>query len=133
MTDIENIVINTVANNVWSEYPDIDVTSDYSPTPSSFPCVFIYEMANTAYRESFDDSLQEHQTNVMYQIDVFALTKSDAKKLRALADSAMSSMKFTRTYSAPTLNIDRTIKRYTSRYTAVVGELTDNKYQMYRS
>ena len=133
MIDIENIVINTVANAVWATYPDMDVSSDYDPTPESFPCVFIYELANTDYRPSFDDALTPHHVNVMYQVDVYALGKSDAKKIRSIVDAAMQGMKFTRTYSQPTLNVDRTIKRYTSRYTAVVGELTDNKYQMYRS
>ena len=133
MIDIENIVVNTVADKVYTVYPNADVTSDYNPTPSTIPCVFIYEVANTAYPQSFDDELKDHHVNVMYQADVFALKKSDAKKLRNLVNEAMQSMKFTRTYSSPTLNVDRTIKRYTSRYEAVVGELTDNIYQMYRS
>lgn len=133
MIDIENIVINTVATAVWETYPNADVSSDYDPTPSTFPCVFIYELGNTSYPESFDDSLKEHLTNVMYQADVFALSKEDAKAIRDIVDTEMLGMKFTRTYNAPTLNVDRTIKRYTLRYTAVVGELTDSKYQMYRS
>ena len=133
MIDIENIVIDTVANAVWESYPGVDVSSDYDPSPESFPCVFIYELANTAYPQSFDDELTDHHVNVMYQVDVYALDKETAKELRGITDSAMQGMKFTRTFSQPTLNMDRTIKRYTSRYTAIVGELSDSIYQMYRS
>ena len=132
MIDIENIVINTVATAVWASYPDADVISDYNPTPESFPCVMIYEAANTSYG-SFDDENVDHHVNVMYQADVFALDKTDAKTIRDIVDGAMMGMKFTRTYSSPTFNIDRTIKRYTMRYTAVVGEPNENEvYQMYR-
>ena len=133
MIDIENIVINTVAEAVWVSFHNADVTSDYNPTPETFPCVFVYEAANTSHTQTFDDALKDNNVNVMYQVDVFALTKEEAKSLRDIVDTAMQGMKFTRTYSSPTFNIDRTIKRYTSRYTAVVSELKDNKYQMYRS
>lgn len=132
MIDISNIVIDTVAKAVWETYPTADVTADYNPTPEVFPTVFIYEASNTSY-QSFDDSLTEHHVNVMYVVDVFALDLATAKAIRDITDEAMMGMKFTRNFSAPTFNIDRTIKRYTSRYTAVVGELTDNTYQMYRS
>lgn len=135
MIDIENIVIDTVATAVWAdaEFADIDVTSDYDPTPDTFPCVFIEQLSNTAYQNSFDDANTDHHVNVMFQIDTFALDKETSKKLRDITDTAMQGMKFTRIYSAPTMNVDRTIKRYTSRYTAIVGELTNSKYQMYRS
>lgn len=133
MIDIENIVVNTVAEAVWGTYPNADVSSDYDPAPETMPTVFIYEASNTAYEQSFDDALKNHHVNVMYQVDVFALDKETAKAIRDIVDTAMQGMKFTRTYSAPTLNIDRTIKRYTLRYEAIVGELIDNKYQMYRS
>ena len=133
MIDIENIVINTVAEAVWVSFPNADVTSDYNPTPETFPCVFIYEASNTAHTQTFDDALKDNNANVMYQVDIFALNKADAKSIRDIVDTAMQGMKFTRDYSAPTLNVDRTIKRYTSRYTAVVSELKNNKYQMYRS
>lgn len=132
MIDIENIVVNNVANAVWAEFSDAIVSSDYDPTPSKMPTVYIYEASNTSY-DSFDDENVDHHVNVIYVVDCFALTKAQAKKLRAITDAAMMGMKFTRDYSAPTLNVDRTIKRYTSRYTAIVGELTNNIYQMYRS
>lgn len=132
MIDIENIVVNTVSEAVWAVFPDTSISSDYDPTPSKFPAIHVYEASNTSY-DSFDDENVDHHVNVMYVVDVFALTKSQAKQIRKLTDEAMMGMKFTREYSAPTLNVDRTIKRYTSRYTAVVGELTDNTYQMYRS
>lgn len=139
MIDISNIVINTVANAVWNTtgYSGVDVTSDYNPTPETFPCVFIYEASNTAYENSFDDALTNHHVNVMYVIDVFALDLPTATALRDICDTAMQNMKFTRNFSQPTFNVDRTIKRFTSRYTAVVGEpiTSGNKtiYQMYRS
>ena len=139
MIDIANIVIDTVANAIWNTtgYANVDVTSDYNPTPETFPCVFIYEASNTAYPQSFDDALTDNHINVMYVVDVFALDLATATELRNICDLAMQGMKFTRNFSQPTFNVDRTIKRYTSRYTAVVGKpITDGStttYQIYRS
>lgn len=137
MIDIANIVIDTISKAVWIEYPKADVSADYDPTPSVFPCVFIYEASNIAYPRSFDDALEDNHVTVMYVVDCFALDLETARKLRDICDATMQDMKFTRNYSAPTFNIDRTIKRYTSRYTAVVGKPIqegDTKiYQIYRS
>ena len=139
MIDISNIVINTVANAIWNTtgYSGVEVTSDYNPTPEKFPTVFIYEASNTAYDDSFDDALTDNHVNVMYVVDVFALDLTTATALRDIVDTAMQNMKFTRNFSQPTFNVDRTIKRFTSRYTAVVGKpITKNNqtiYQMYRS
>lgn len=133
MIDIEPIVLDTVAKAVWAEYQDADVSADYIPTPENFPYVYIHEVNNSAYRQSFDDKLKDHHVNVAYSVDVFALDKATAKAVRNIVDNAMQSMKFTRTMAEFTPNLDRTIKRYTLRYTAVVGELNNNTYQMYRS
>lgn len=133
MIDIENIVIDTVATAIEAEYPSCLVTADYTPVPESFPTVYIYEANNSAYARSFDDALTDHHVNVNYVIEVYALNKKDAKILRNIADTAMQGMKFTRTFSEPVVNIDRRVRRYLSRYSAVVGELENNTYQMYRS
>lgn len=139
MIDISNIVIDTVANAIWTTegFSDVEVTSDYNPTPETFPTVFIYEASNAAYTNSFDDSLTNNHVNVMYVADVFALDLATAQTLRDICDTAMQNMKFTRNFSQPTFNVDRTIKRFTSRYTAVVGApiTVNNKtvYQIYRS
>jgi hypothetical protein len=63
------------------------------------------------------------------------LLKQTAKRIADIVDTAMQNLKFTRTMSGQTPNIDRTIYRYTMRYEAIVqkGEDIDGviTYQMF--
>jgi len=142
MIDVENLVIDTVSKalKASTQFADTLLVSDYTDIPSSFPCVSIIEADNYTYSRTQDNDLKEHQTNVMYEINVYSNKKSgsktEAKKIMEIVDTALQNIKFTRTIKQPIPNNDKTIYRIVARYEAVIGEGqtigNDIIYQVYR-
>ena len=141
MIDVENLVIDTISKALKaSAYSSTLVVSDYTDTPSSFPCVSVIEADNYTYRRTQDDDLKEHHTNVMYEVNVYSNkssgSKSEAKKIMEIVDTTFQNMKFTRTVKQAIPNRDKTIYRIVARYEAVIGEgkVIDKNtvYQVYR-
>lgn len=141
MIDVENLVIDTISKALKaSTYSNTLLVSDYTDSPSSFPCVSVIEMDNYTYRKTQDDDLKEHHTNVMYEVNVYSNktsgSKSEAKKIMEVVDTAFQNIKFTRTVKQAIPNRDKSIYRIVARYEAVIGEyqtIGQNKvYQVYR-
>ena len=127
MIDVENLVIDTISKAIGaSAYSNTLVVSDYTDTPSSFPCVSVIERDNYTYRRTQDNDLKEHHTNVMYEVNVYSNktkgAKSEAKAILEIVDTAFQNIKFTRTFKNNIPNKDKTIFRYVARYEAVIGE-----------
>ena len=127
MIDIENLVVDTITKAIEaSSYSSTDVVSDYTDTPSSFPCVSVIEADNYTYRRTQDNDLKEHHTNVMYEVNVYSNkaeeSKSEAKAILEIVDSAFQNIKFTRIFKNNIPNKDKTIYRIVARYEAVIGE-----------
>lgn len=125
MIDIENSVFNTVANALRANFTDISVYSERVESPSSFPSVTIVEDDN--YRPSGTVSFTKEppmSANLTYTVEIYSNLrtgkKAQAKEIREVVDAAMRDMCFEQTYSNPTPNVDRTIYRYTVRYTRLV-------------
>lgn len=125
MIDIENKILSVVRDAVLAQYPDACVYGEYVQTPDHFPCVTVTEETNYTYTRSLDAELGEHHTEVQYAINVYSDKQSGAKlearKILAIADSAMLGLRFYRTMSRQVPNIDRTIYRVLARYHAVVS------------
>lgn len=141
MIDVENLVVDTISKALKaSAYSNTYVTTEYSDTPSSFPCVSVFEADNSTYRKTQDNDLKEHHTSVMYEINVYSNKtsgkKSEAKKIMEIVDSTLQNIKFTRTFKQEVPNKDKTIFRYVARYEAVIAEYQtidkDKVYQVYR-
>lgn len=141
MIDIENKILDTVFTAVRTTYTTAQCYGEYVAAPASFPCVCLYEANNTTYKKSQDTELLEHQSNLMYECNVYSDKangkKAEARAIADLVDKTMQGMKFTRTFYQPLPNLDRTIYRITLRWEAVAGEpiTTENGntiYQMYR-
>ena len=142
MIDIENIVVNAVStalDSIKTEYPNLNVQSMYVDAPSAFPCISVVEINNSTYQPSHTELLEEHAL-ITYDVNVYTndpYLKQTAKKIANIADTAMQNLKFTKTMSGQTPNIDRTIYRYTMRYEAIVqrGVESDGTitYQMYHN
>ena len=148
MIDIENIVYNNVATAVraafGTAYPDLTCDSEYVESPSGFPHVSVYEMNNVTLDKTLTDALVEHHARVTFEINVYTNNgggrKLLAKDIADVVDTAMLGMKFRRTLSIVTPNIDRSIYRKTMRYEAIVAagvtSIVDGEemttYQMYR-
>ena len=141
MIDVENLVIDTIKKALLtSQYSNTNVASTYNDTPSEFPCVSVIEMDNYTYRRTQDNDLMEHHTNLMYEVNVYSNkasnSKSEAKAIMEIVDTAFQNIKFTRTFKQPIRNRDKSVYRIVARYEAVVGEeqtIDGNKvYQVYR-
>lgn len=125
MIDIENEVFNRVANALRSSFTGISVYGERVETPSTFPCVSIVEDNNSRPTGtiSFTKDIPL-SADLMYTIEIYSsLTegkKAEAKAIREVVDTEMRDMCFEQTYSYPTPNVDRTIYRYTLRYTRTI-------------
>ena len=140
MIDVENLVVDTVSKAIKTQYPNVLVVSEYTNTPSSFPCVSVIEADNYTYRRTQDDCLKEHHASVMYEINVYSNktkgAKSEAKAILNLVDDTLQNIKFTRTFKQAIPNQDKSITRIIARYEAVIakGESIGKNtvYQVYR-
>ena len=122
MIDLENEVFNTVANALRSAYSGITVYGEYVETPSSFPCVTLWEDDNSEVEANLTLTRQpETACSLMYTMNVYSNLKSgkkaQAKAIADLIDTQMHQFGFQRIMRNPLPNVDRTIYRITARYT----------------
>lgn len=127
MIDIENEVFSIVSQAVRSAYPDIFMSGEYVRVPSSFPCVSLVEMDNSAYRNTQTSSSNEEHCLVMYELNVYSnktkAKKTECKEIVALIDKEMLSLGFTRTMLQPIPNMDDAIiYRMVGRYQAIISQ-----------
>ena len=125
MNTIENDVFTAVYNRIQSVYGanTVYVTGEYTPTPPSFPCVFVFESDNSNI--GFDGCNHEIVTGVMYTVEVYSNKqngkKTEAKDIMTTVDSVLTPLGFTRTMMQQIPNLsDATIFRLTARYSASV-------------
>lgn len=142
MIDIENYVFTALYNAIHAEYPQAVITGDYPEEFAKFPAVTINEIEKATLRRMQDDELTEHYATVTYEVNVYCDDrvgkKEICKDILRIADEVMFGMKFRRYRYKRLPNIDRTILRMYTRYTAVVDEGTEDgngniTYQMYRA
>lgn len=120
MIDCENEVYTMVATALRSQFPGIDVASDYVDAPSSLPHASIYMADDYA-------PLREQSNNpntyavLMFQVDVYSNKvdgkKTEAKKIANFISDLLSAHNFTRMSQSPMPNLrDAGIYRITARY-----------------
>lgn len=127
MIDFENKIYGKIRAVVKEEYPNIYITSEYDKTPSSFPCVWVEEIENKAYRSTQTEVDMENHVELGYEINVFSnktrSKKSECKKIIALIDKTMLNMGFSRTMLSSVPNLDdATIYRMTARYNCIMSK-----------
>ena len=125
MIDIENEVFNRVANALRGQFNGISVYGERVESPSSFPSVSLVEDDNSPAIGTVSLTADaEKAATLMYSVDIYSAKqsgkKAEAKAIREVIDTEMREMGFARTYSNPTPNIDRTIYRFTLRYTRIM-------------
>ena len=128
MIDIENLVFDTVYNQMLTLHPEANVTAGYDEQNAVFPCVVVRQTNNQPYRASATDDCAENHTRVTFEIEVYSdkadTGRSECKELLNDADTIMQSMKFRRTHLNRPINIDRTLYRQYARYEVIVGKPT---------
>lgn len=142
MIDIENYVLTALANAIHEKYPDAVVRGDYVEEFAHFPAVTVNEIEKATLKRMQDPEPTEHYATVTYEVNVYCNErvgkKEICKDILGIADEVMFGMKFRRYRFKRLPNIDRTIYRMYTRYTAIVDEGTDDgngniTYQMYRA
>jgi hypothetical protein len=127
MIDIENEIFNEVSMRVRKKFPKIFMTGEYVKSPSSFPCVSLVEVDNSAYRDSQTTNSNENHAVVMYELNVYSNKtkgkKAECKEIIGLIDEILAEFNFTRMMLQPVPNPnDVTIYRMLGRYRAIISK-----------
>ena len=105
------------------------VSTIINDMPTALPAASLIEMDNATVRRLQSSTPTENFALITYQLEVFAKTKSECKKVYAAADDAMIAMNFTRISGMYINNIENMkVFRYVARYEAVV----DSDGNLYR-
>lgn len=133
MIDIEVDVYDIVYQKAVKQFPNLFMTGEYVRSPSSFPCVSLVEMDNTAYRKTQTSDSVENHAEVMFELNTYSNKtngrKAECRAIMVFLDNVMGSLGFTRMMMKPIPNLnDATIYRMVARYKAVVS----NDKKIYR-
>ena len=133
MIDIEVDVYDIVYQKAVKQFPTLFMTGEYVRSPSSFPCVSLVEMDNTAYRKTQTSDSVENHAEVMFELNTYSNKtngrKAECRAIMVFLDNVMGSLGFTRMMMKPIPNLnDATIYRMVARYKAVVS----NDKKIYR-
>lgn len=145
MIDIENLVFDTVYNQLSLLHPDANITAGYDEKRAVYPAVIVREVGNVPYQFGNTDDCSENYSRVTFEVEVESdkegTARSICKEILNDVDDIMQSMKFRRIHKNRPLNVDRTVYRQYARYEVIVGKPvtydagTANErtvYQMYR-
>ena len=140
MIDIENLVFNTVFDQLSVLYPSANITIGYDEQESTYPTVIVRETNNVPLQSMNTDDCAENYTRLTYEVEVVSnrenTARSECKEILEAADTIMQSMKFRRIHKNRPVNTDRTVYRQYARYEVIVGkpyeENGNTVFPMYR-
>jgi len=90
---------------------------------TAFPAGSLIEMDNATARAFQSSTPVENYSIITYQLEVFATSKSECRKVFAAADGAMIAMNFNRISGNYVPNFgDTNVFRYVARYEAMVDK-----------
>lgn len=93
----------------------------YVMSPTAYPAGSLVELSNRTVRNRQSSTPVENFARIMYQLDVYAKTKAEAKAVYKAADDEMIALGFTRISGDSLNNVDDIeIFRYTARYEAII-------------
>ena len=140
MIDIENLVFNTVFDQLSALYPSANITTGYDEKEATYPTVIVRETNNVPVQSMNTDDCAENYTRLTYEVEVVSnrehIARSECKEILEAADTIMQSMKFRRIHKNRPVNVDRTVYRQYARYEVIVGKPYERNgnmvFQMYR-
>ena len=99
------------------------VSTSITEPPTAFPAASLVEKSNTTLRDLQSSTPIENFSRLMYQLDVYATSKSKCREIFKAGDDAMIAMNFTRVSGDYIDNLDNTtVFRYVARYEANVDQ-----------
>lgn len=97
------------------------VSTIITEEPTGFPAASLIEMGNSTVRNLQSSTPIENYSRIMYQLEVFATTKSKCREVFSVADAEMIAMNFSRISGQYINNAGNTkVFRYVARYEAIV-------------
>lgn len=121
MIDAELKIFNAVRPYVVSLCATNGFKSVYTPTPSAFPTVCLYEMDNATVRKRQSSTPGENFATITYEAQIYAQTKAECRQVFAALDEAMILLGFNRFSGQFIPNADNTkVFRYVARYEAEI-------------
>ena len=115
-----------IFNRVHAVAPPLCAKGKFDSTiiteePTGFPAASLIEMDNATVRSRQSSTPVENYALITYQLEVYATSKSECRKVFAAVDEEMISMNFNR-MSGHYINMPENLKlfRYVARYEAVI-------------
>ena len=121
MIDYEVNIFDTVYRKVSHLFAKGKFVSVYVPDPTGFPAGSLVELENNTVRKRQSSTPIENFALVMYQLDVYALTKKEARALLCAVDEVMIGLGFSRVggeFLDNATNVN--VFRYAARYEAEI-------------
>jgi hypothetical protein len=123
MINAENIMFTRVSDRLEASFPDIFVTGDIIPSPSSFPAVSLVQEQNFPYSKSMDENTENHVIAI-YEANVYSNLskgrKSQAYTIARIIDDVFQETGFVRIELKPVPNFaDKMIYRLVVRWKGV--------------
>ena len=121
MIDFEVNIFDRVYRSVSHLFAKGKFVSAYIPDPTAFPCGSLVELTNNTVRKRQSSTPIENYARVMYQLDVYALSKKEARSLLSAVDDVMIGIGFDKaggTFEDNASNVD--VFRYSARYEAEI-------------
>lgn len=121
MIDFEVNIFDQVYRSVSPLFAKGKFVSIYNPSPTAYPAGSLIELSNRTVRNKQSSTPVENFARIMYQLDVYALSKQEARKVYSATDDAMIALGFTRISGDFLDNADNiNVFRYTARYEAYI-------------
>ena len=124
MIDIENYIYTLVRTDLLGAFTNVDVSSEYTENPASFPHVCIEMSDNTTHAASMTAQQREFAAEQSFTVNIYTNSskrKTDAKAIASVVDDSLSRIGFRRVMYLRTPNEDRNIYRLTLRYNGLVS------------
>lgn len=140
MIDVENMVLDLVANGLTALQANVNVTSAFVEEAASFPCITVRQKNSIPVKRMNTADSAENYTTVTFEITAYSDKKnksqSECRYLLNLVDGIITEKGFERIYLSEAFNVNRTITRRYARYRAIIrAPITvgnDTIYEVYR-
>ena len=123
MIDFEVNIFDRVYRKVSPLCASGKFVSVYNRAPTAYPAGSLVELTNRTVRSRQSSTPVENFARVMYQLEVYALSKREAKTVYKEADDEMIALGFTRISGDFMDNADNIdVFRYVARYEAEIDQ-----------
>ena len=123
MIDVEVDVFDKVYRKFSHLFAEGKFVSSYVPNPVAYPAGSLVELTNNTVNKRQSSTPGENFARIMYQLDVYALSKHEARSIFKEVDDYMIAIGFSKVGGDLADNISNiNVFRYVGRYEAEVDQ-----------